>query len=58
MNKDINITESATKQIQNLILNESKSDTFFRIRVNGGGCAGFQYNFTFIGLPCKAPQDM
>ena len=47
MNKDINITESATKQIQNLILNESKSDTFFRIRVNGGGCAGFQYNFTF-----------
>ncbi|MBG76674.1 MAG: Iron-sulfur cluster insertion protein ErpA [Alphaproteobacteria bacterium MarineAlpha5_Bin12] len=47
MNKDINITESATKQIQNLILNENKSDTFFRIRVNGGGCAGFQYNFTF-----------
>ena len=47
MNKQITITENASKQILYLINKENKSDLYFRIKVDGGGCAGFQYNFTF-----------
>ena len=48
MNKQITITENASKQILYLINKENKSDLYFRIKVDGGGCAGFQYNFTFF----------
>ena len=47
MNKQITITENASKQILYLINKENKSDLYFRIKVDGGWCAGFQYNFTF-----------
>ena len=47
MNNEITITENASKQILYLINKENKSDLYFRIKVDGGGCAGFQYNFTF-----------
>ena len=47
MNNEITITENASKQILYLINKESKSELYFRIKVDGGGCAGFQYNFTF-----------
>jgi len=45
--KEITITENAVNQIYHLINKEKKSNSYFRIRVDGGGCAGFQYNFTF-----------
>jgi len=47
MVKEILITSSAAKQIMHLISNEQESNKYFRIRVDGGGCAGFQYNFEF-----------
>ncbi len=47
MEKEITLTESASKQILYLINREEKSHIYFRIRVDGGGCSGFQYNFTF-----------
>ena len=50
MKNDINITENASKQIFELISNEKKTDKYFRIKVDGGGCAGFQYNFTFTNI--------
>ena len=54
MKNDINITENASKQISHLIENENKTLAFFRIKVEGGGCAGFQYNFTFTEKKEKA----
>ena len=47
MKNQITITEEASKQILSLINKENSSNLYFRIKVDGGGCAGFQYNFTF-----------
>ena len=40
---DINITDSAISKIQEVLKKQDK--TFFRIKVKGGGCSGFQYIF-------------
>lgn len=43
----LKLTESAAKKISSLIEKEPNPSTaFFRVMVNGGGCAGFQYNFS------------
>ena len=44
MVKEINfeILDSAAQQIKEIIKNE-KSDTYLRIEILGGGCAGFSY---------------
>jgi len=55
MENKIIITENAAKQIQQLINNENADKSYFRIRVDGGGCAGFQYNFTFTDV--KESED-
>ena len=46
MIKEINFTEKALKQINQLI-SKKPSGTFFRIAVKGGGCSGFKYDFSF-----------
>ena len=46
MIKEIKFTDKALKQIQNL-LSKKDEGSFFRIAINGGGCSGFQYEFTF-----------
>ena len=56
MKNEITITESASKQILHLINKENKSDLYFRIKVDGGGCSGFQYNFTFTNT--KENKDL
>lgn len=44
----ITITESASKKILEILREESESDkTKIRVYVQGGGCSGFQYGFTF-----------
>ncbi len=43
------ITDSAVEQIAKIIANERKSDQntpVFRLAVLGGGCSGFQYQFS------------
>ena len=45
MEKKLEFTNSAKKQIEKIIKNEEKK--YFRISVQGGGCSGFKYNFSF-----------
>lgn len=43
----IEITESAQAKIQDLLSEENNPDIKLRTFVQGGGCSGFQYGFTF-----------
>jgi iron-sulfur cluster assembly accessory protein len=46
MIKEIKFTDKALKQINSLLSKKNKG-SFFRIAIKGGGCSGFQYEFTF-----------
>ncbi len=46
MTNKIEFTESAKKEIERIVLEKGKK-TYFRIAVQGGGCSGFKYNFSF-----------
>ena len=46
MIKEIKFTDKALKQISSLLSKKDKG-SFFRIAIKGGGCSGFQYEFTF-----------
>jgi len=45
MIKEIKFTNKALKQINNL-LSKKEKDSYFRIAIKGGGCSGFQYDFS------------
>ena len=47
MTNKIEFTEEATKQIAKII-SEQGNNYYFRISVQGGGCSGFKYNFSFV----------
>lgn len=40
-------SESAVAKVKELIAEENNPDLMLRIFVQGGGCSGFQYGFTF-----------
>lgn len=40
-------TDSAAAKVKNLIEEEGNTDLKLRVFVQGGGCSGFQYGFTF-----------
>ena len=46
MIKEIKFTDKAIKQINHLLSQKNKG-SFFRIAIKGGGCSGFQYDFSF-----------
>ena len=46
MIKEIKFTDNAIKQI-NYLLSLKDKGSFFRIAIKGGGCSGFQYDFSF-----------
>ena len=46
MTNKIEFTEEANKQITKIISEQGKN-SYFRISVEGGGCSGFKYNFSF-----------
>jgi iron-sulfur cluster insertion protein len=43
----IEITDSAKEKIVDLLAEENNPDLKLRTFVQGGGCSGFQYGFTF-----------
>ena len=45
MTINLNLTHAAATQIKRLT--ESENVPYFRVRVDGGGCSGFQYKFDF-----------
>ena len=55
MIKEIKFTDKALKQINNLLSKKDKG-SFFRIAIKGGGCSGFQYEFTIDNS--KADDDL
>ena len=55
MIKEIKFTDKALKQISHL-LSKKEEGSFFRIAIKGGGCSGFQYEFSFDRS--KAKDDL
>ena len=53
MIKEIKFTDKAIKQINHFVSTKNKG-SFFRIAIKGGGCSGFQYDFSFVD---KANED-
>ena len=45
MEKKLEFTDNAKSQIEKITNSEDKK--YFRITVQGGGCSGFKYNFSF-----------
>ena len=43
----INFTDSAAAKVAELIAEEGNPELKLRVFVQGGGCSGFQYGFTF-----------
>ncbi len=45
MEKKLEFTDRAINQIEKITQSDNKK--YFRITVQGGGCSGFKYNFSF-----------
>jgi iron-sulfur cluster insertion protein len=43
----IRFTDSAAAKVSELIAEEGNDELMLRVYVQGGGCSGFQYGFTF-----------
>lgn len=43
----VEFTDSAASKVKALIADEKNPDLKLRVYVEGGGCSGFQYGFTF-----------
>jgi iron-sulfur cluster insertion protein len=43
----VTVTDTAKKQALRLMEDDGKDGFFIRVGVEGGGCSGFQYGFTF-----------
>lgn len=43
----ISLSDSAREKISSLIAEENNSGSYLRVFVQGGGCSGMQYGFTF-----------
>lgn len=46
MEKQVELSDSAVKQIKVMIEKEQNPKLMFRLSVLGGGCSGFQYDFS------------
>ena len=49
VNNDFKLSEDALNRVKTLL--KSEEGSYFRISVLGGGCSGFQYDFSFTSSP-------
>ena len=49
INDDFKLSRDASNRIRTLL--KSEEGSYFRISVLGGGCSGFQYDFSFTSSP-------
>ena len=54
----IELKPAAAEKIRNLIAEENNPDLKLRIFVQGGGCSGFSYGFTFDELKAEDDFDL
>lgn len=47
MSASLIFTDTAATKVKELIIEEGNPDLKLRIYIEGGGCSGFKYNFTF-----------
>ncbi len=47
MESPLNFTDAAASKVRQLIDEEGDASLMLRVFVQGGGCSGFQYGFTF-----------
>jgi iron-sulfur cluster insertion protein len=52
----VSVTESAARRIAFLMQQDGSGDAALRVAVNGGGCSGFRYDFTFDDA--RQPDDL
>jgi iron-sulfur cluster insertion protein len=45
--QQVTVTDDAFRKINDLLIEENNSNLKLRTFVQGGGCSGFQYGFTF-----------
>jgi iron-sulfur cluster insertion protein len=46
-NMQIEVTDACVEKIKDLLIDEGNPHLMLRVFVQGGGCSGFQYGFTF-----------
>ena len=49
INQDFKLSKEAIDRVK--ILLKSETGSYFKISVLGGGCSGFQYDFSFVNSP-------
>ncbi|MEN3950431.1 iron-sulfur cluster insertion protein ErpA [Iodidimonas sp. SYSU 1G8] len=52
----VSVTDSAARRIAFLMQQDGGGDAALRVAVNGGGCSGFRYDFTFDDA--RQPDDL
>jgi len=52
------LTESATSKLKDLIAEENNPNLKLRVFVQGGGCSGMQYGFTFDEVANEDDWDL
>lgn len=47
MSTQLGFTDSAALKVKELVAREGNDALMLRVYIEGGGCSGFQYGFTF-----------
>ncbi|MBT5383841.1 MAG: iron-sulfur cluster insertion protein ErpA [Kordiimonadaceae bacterium] len=47
-NSPVSLSANAAKRINTLVKSQGNDNLKFRITINGGGCSGFQYDFSLV----------